>query len=562
MKNKAFNTWKSWLIAVVCCIVYCLLVLVYRLSSLFYAELIEIYNVDRKTASIPFVVMGFVRCFSGFIFGVLGERFGLQRMVYLGCYLSVLGVGASYFAHNIITLSVTLGLIYGFGFTATALLPNIIREHFDATATTLSNGLIGIGPCLTAIVFPGLVIYFIEDYGVPGSFLLSSGVILNAIPFIMILKPRNKLTKFRKTTMDIEKSESHNSQDKTVSGFEDLDTSFNNEETITNLNASKQNEDKRQLNLCEKKIDLITVTTTFNRKKIPKCSLHNKEGCHCINISSKETKNMPQNIYHQKVFEEFSNPSASNVDKQPKNVTTNITNSKHTNSQELKIACQQDDSMDKRNKEEKKGFFYTFNVFKDLTFIALILVQGLLAYTFNIWLTTMIDYSRDKGIDRSYEIYILALNPITDIAGRLGLAWVTDKGFLTVPNYCALLYILLGLSSICIALARDFAIMTLGLLVMTFAIGAFMGIYPAMSYEFIEKDKQAVSIASIGLAYAPLGFTVSPLIGYFRGHLGSYDGLYYLLAAMNFACSLIVLMLPKLANRRERMKAAAVEIVN
>ncbi|XP_015922047.2 monocarboxylate transporter 5-like [Parasteatoda tepidariorum] len=513
MKRTGLNSWRSWIVAVACAVIYCLFAPVYRLAAIFYAEFVDNFDIDRKSASIPFVVLGFVRCSSGPIYGILGERFGLRCMTLVGCCLCVIGLTASFFAQDVIALSVTIGLFYGFGMTCTALLPSIIRSHFDHNATTISYAIVNLGPGICGIAFPGVIMYFLDVYGVSGALLLSSAILLNSLPLIMILKKPKKITP--KVEMQVTRN---NMIHETIS----QQGKIHNEETFaTETNRIRTNKDSvghsETLQLKDD-LNIVKITSTFIEKKIPKCMQHSQEGCSCLTLLKKPDSQrfshpnkieiISENYQVQVQKKDHPQPVLKDVDIAPSNnnvqeiIQKEFTNAKHSN------AITSD-----KYKGKNKNLFHSLNVLRDPTFIVLTFIQGIAVYTYHVWLTTLIDYSRDKEIDRSFEIYLLTLNPITDIIGRVALAWVTDKGYLSIAKMGALLFMSLSISSIWIAVAKDFAMLASGNMLMTFTSGAYLSICPGMSYAYIEKDKQILSIASYGSLYAPLSFTVSPLIG-------------------------------------------------
>ncbi|XP_015922052.1 monocarboxylate transporter 5 isoform X1 [Parasteatoda tepidariorum] len=537
-KGKGLKSWNSWRVLIASSVVFCLILPPFKMFALFYVAVIEQYEIERDLAAIPFVVLAIVRALSGLAFGILVERFGLQCMAFVGCSLAAIGVSTSYFAQGYIILSVTLGLFYGFGFTVTALLPSIIRDYFDNDSAAISNGLLNLGPSVCSIAFPSIIIYFLNEYGLSGTFLLTSGIILNAIPFVIILhKPvatGSKRALHNKTYLeDINKDNDLQA-----------DSLLNEERTDNDLCIpAKCNE----YSPCK---DGPIESTLVFEETVSHCPNHVQTMCSFISNSSGSTR--CHQLHSEAVdVQELDNVSSKHA----------INNSKVTKSVDdkpplstlhqkrvyfMKMKTKQCISKGRRN------IWHPLAVMKDPTFIALSITQSLFAYTLIVVLTTMIDYSRDKNIDRTNEIYMLTFQPIPDIVGRLGLTWVTDKKYLSVSGFGAIMHLVMAASSVWMALSNSFGMMIAGIMLISFAIGGMNNIIPGMSYSYIAKDKQTFAVTSFGFLYAPLSLTVSPLIGYFRGNLGSYDGLYYLLTAMNIFCSITVLLLPWLSNVREK----------
>lgn len=55
--------------------------------------------------------------------------------------------------------------------------------------------------------------------------------------------------------------------------------------------------------------------------------------------------------------------------------------------------------------------------------------------TFQPILTTIVDFSRDKGLPAEYGIYAIGTLAFGDLFGRLLLGWLTDKKYLSLPRY-------------------------------------------------------------------------------------------------------------------------------
>ncbi|GBN99147.1 hypothetical protein AVEN_61269-1 [Araneus ventricosus] len=96
--------------------------------------------------------------------------------------------------------------------------------------------------------------------------------------------------------------------------------------------------------------------------------------------------------------------------------------------------------------------------FLDVTFWIVIITQSVYVFVLVIFWTTMTDFSRDKNIDRSKEVYLLMALPIAEIIGRLGLGWITDSEYLTRINFSILSFIVMGCSCSLMAGAQEFIV--------------------------------------------------------------------------------------------------------
>ncbi|GFV92782.1 uncharacterized protein TNCV_1376321 [Trichonephila clavipes] len=170
---------------------------------------------------------------------------------------------------------------------------------------------------------------------------------------------------------------------------------------------------------------------------------------------------------------------------------------------------------------------------------------------FLIW-TIVVDFVRDKGITPDEEVYFVMCLSLSDTLGRLGLGWVTDSGFLTKTNYSALCFF--GMAVFCSLLpwTSGFVVILATLFTYGFISGGVMIIFPGMVTHFVHKDLRTMAMASRTVLNAPMSMTISPMIGYFRGHLGSYDWIFYIVTMLSLICSLSSWLLPRIAKIRDR----------
>nr|XP_042912912.1 uncharacterized protein LOC122272939 [Parasteatoda tepidariorum] len=113
MKTTGYNSSTSWLALFACSVVVFFMSMPMRLSGLFFVILLDGYNTDRKKASVPIVIFGVLRTLTGPFIAVLGEKFGFRAVTLTGCIFGAIGMGSCYFAEDINTATVCIGLVYG-----------------------------------------------------------------------------------------------------------------------------------------------------------------------------------------------------------------------------------------------------------------------------------------------------------------------------------------------------------------------------------------------------------------------------------------------------------------
>ncbi|XP_015903744.1 uncharacterized protein [Parasteatoda tepidariorum] len=220
-------------------------------------------------------------------------------------------------------------------------------------------------------------------------------------------------------------------------------------------------------------------------------------------------------------------------------------------------------SIKSTSKTKKHAFWSSLKVFMNPIFLVLVTIMSILAYIVTLVWTTLIDYSRDKGLPKKYEVYVLMFPPLFDLVGRIGFLWVVDKGFVGYTMFQMTTSLICAISVLGLILCSSFVMLMTYSSIFALITGAQIAIAPGLIFKFLEKEEQMMAMASRNILYAPLSFTVVPLIGYFRNELKSYDGVYYVIIAL----SLISFALTPLANlfliakKRRKMKALEMDIV-
>ncbi|CAL1272420.1 unnamed protein product [Larinioides sclopetarius] len=265
------------------------------------------------------------------------------------------------------------------------------------------------------------------------------------------------------------------------------------------------------------------------------------------NVSASSYLEDPERIQHQIMIEnEEIIPLSSNF-LNARSLQSNEQGKQETNQKNvLKIH-----KMPKTDSSKAKK---TLTIFLDVTFWLVILTQSIYVFVVVIFWTTMIDFSRDKNIDRSKEVYLLMALPIAEMIGRLGLGWITDRAYLTRINFCIVSFIVMGCSCSLMAWAHEFIVVMTSIFIFGVVSSGLTTVFPMIVFEFFDSTKQTMGQASRLCLFGPLSFLNGPLIGYFRGTLGSYAWLYHTLGMVSVACAAVSALIPLLARMRDEKK--------
>uniref|UniRef100_A0A023FSA4 Putative monocarboxylate transporter ixodes scapularis monocarboxylate transporter n=1 Tax=Amblyomma cajennense TaxID=34607 RepID=A0A023FSA4_AMBCJ len=170
---------KCWLVAALAFVMTTMESASSRCSGFFYVGIMEQMGVDRGLASWPVNLIGSVNDFGGLVSGPLSEHFTTVPVLAVGSVLASAGVIASSFSPDVTWLSVTLGIIHGFGLgIVVTMLQVIISMYFNRYRGT-ANGIMFAGSTVSAFFYPQLLLFFRNTYGFRNSLLLFGAILMN-----------------------------------------------------------------------------------------------------------------------------------------------------------------------------------------------------------------------------------------------------------------------------------------------------------------------------------------------------------------------------------------------
>ncbi|CAL1296333.1 unnamed protein product [Larinioides sclopetarius] len=405
-----------------------------RLSSLLFVAAITRYNVDRERASFPFILCYMTRNTIGPLVGFSVKRFGLRAVTISGCLFSAIGIGSCFFAEDIVTITILWGVVYGISFgLGTLSIPHYLSLHFSKHLDK-ANGFALAGDSIGYFVLSLTVEYSLATYGLSGTFLIISGLVLHSVPAALLMK-------FPKET----------------------------HQQIENDSSSEK-------------------------------SRHQE-----LSSAVKEVNSFP----------------ASNL------------NSIETT----------------KNKSAVR-------VFLDPVYILIVITQSAIIYVYTTTFTILIDVSRDHSLSIDNDVYLFLAISVSELFGRVFLGSITDAGYLTKLNYSALGFAGLGLLYAIVIWIKGPAVMIAFGFFFGLAGGGLSVVSGGIVTFYIDKEYHSIAVPSRYILYPPASFTQSPLIGYFRDTLQSYDGLFYILIGICCISSLICLLIPHVIVWRKSRKTS------
>ncbi|GIY23725.1 uncharacterized protein CDAR_32111 [Caerostris darwini] len=504
---------NSWMVVFACGCVNFMVLGMARLAPILFVDCIERYQTQRDHASFPFVLCYLLRTLSGPLIGYIAKKIGLRATTLLGCVGSALGIGLCFFAEDITAITVFWGCIYGLGFGfGSSLLPAILSTHFKENLTT-ATGIAYVGSSIGATILPLIADVALKTYGLSGTFLILGGLTLNSAAMAILLKEKDSTKKAKSKLAKV----------KDVSKTNVTIIKLTEEKDFPKSNIFLNNEASKTTTLC-------STTNGYTNKAL------------CI---EDEKSNGQSNSFQ--TYPIFKNKSKSEIEPDmPVLLQVHRLSSDFFGNSCESVAKSADTN------KEKKTRLGAFHIFWDLTFLMIVLNQSLFTFEVTIFWTIIIDYVRDKAIDRSKEVYFLVCISLSDMIGRLGLGFVVDSGFMQLANYCVLCYLVMGVALCFTVWSNNFVLMILSVFLFSLMTGGAMIVLPGQVITFMKKDDLAMAMSSRMILFAPLSLTASPLIGFFRGTLNSYDGLLYMMSCLCVLSAVLVFIIPFISRRCDK----------
>lgn len=172
------------------------------------------------------------------------------------------------------------------------------------------------------------------------------------------------------------------------------------------------------------------------------------------------------------------------------------------------------DSLNKYvSKLEKTSVLGVFSIIVDPMFIVIAITTTIYTFSFVSMMTIIIDFARDLEIGTSNEKYVLMTLSVGDLVGRLGLGWITDRGYMTTTSYTALCFGCQGLTTVAIVWSGSFIPLITLTCLHGFVESGILMTFPVIISQYFDPDKQAVAISSSHFLSGPLCLAISPMIG-------------------------------------------------
>nr|XP_037268616.1 monocarboxylate transporter 3-like [Rhipicephalus microplus] len=164
--------------------------------------------------------------------------------------------------------------------------------------------------------------------------------------------------------------------------------------------------------------------------------------------------------------------------------------------------------------------------------------------------TTIVDYAIDKGIPLDTAKTLISFASSGNLIGRVAVPFLADiRPRLRIPIY-VLAFVLV--TTVLIATTRVYAYEGVAALTLIHGIskGTLLCFRTVLIAEILGVDRSAACAGITGVTMIPLSLASPAILGSFRDGRGSYDGFYWMLAAINLAAAITFSIFAVLDRRR------------
>ncbi|CAN8012492.1 unnamed protein product [Ixodes pacificus] len=480
---------NRWLVAAACCWINVFGFALLRSSAVTYVVVLQTLHVTRAQAAWPLTLAGVFYTFAAPAAGVLARYVSVWKLTLAASVASAISISLCYFANGISYLIVCYGILQGLSLGFMSLNHTVINQNF-VNFKTVASGISSAGFTIGSVVFPPLVQFFFDRYGIKGGFLLCGALMLNAAAGAMLQRGSRAVPV---PTFD-EKPRDDPHKSKTPQ-----EDTFGNECPRVAEGPSAEHL-------------LKSVHTSSKDHRSTK-----DEDAICLLFSRTAAKPGAQQLNSENIeLEELQVQTAQNKFDIPRTVDT------------LKPVATL------RNRIVGSLSFFAIPKFYIITFSFSQLLLFLTTYT-----TVIVDFALDRDIPKWNAVLLVTICAAVDMVSKLGSGWITDKGFLRRNTMMTLNFLLSTMALYLLPFCNSYSLNVLATVILGWCNGAIIILIPVFLMELVDAGKFSVCYGTATFL-AGLPMLLRPLlIGYFRDTLGDYQGLFWVLSTLS-ACNVVL----------------------
>lgn len=177
------------------------------------------------------------------------------------------------------------------------------------------------------------------------------------------------------------------------------------------------------------------------------------------------------------------------------------------------------------------------------TFYALVLGALTVDYTVTVVHGTIVDYARDRGVERSSAELSMTYCAPAIFLGRLLLPLVADAGLIGRTSLAALCLACMAASALVLPHTATFVTYILAQVLLAFFLSCLATLKAVLAADKFGAEAVPAYYGANGIALVPVLLANPWLTGFFRDTMGSYDNLFRLIAGLHLVTSCIYFVL-------------------
>lgn len=531
----------SWVIVFCCAYIHFALFGLFRSWGVIYVEVLKEYDVTREEASWPFSLCSAVFQLVGPVVSIITHYISKRLTCILGSTVATIGVVACYFAPNVMWITIFYGVVHGVGFgVVTTLLPVFVNEYFVKYRAT-ALGIAFSGGAISSFLVPIAMQWLLDNYDLKGSFLILGGVVMNTLVVSALLRPPPWLSKSKKNLKLLADSESKDSGVSTRYAANDVKDIIPTPELpiVFQLRDSvfvESNTDENELSSVTDSSQLYP-SGKEGFSKIQDTLLSNNDSILFGGSMSKDCAIADSGSSYK-----HGNKSPEKTEYELQEPLMNGRN------RECKLPKNQNI---KKGSKLKNAAVAILEILRNPMFYLITYTMFIYFLALQCFFVVIVDYALDKGIPEIDGKYILSIFSLTDLLGRTGLGWVTDRNYVKRNNMVAFNLVMIG---IVLLLYPEINSLT-GLLVLAafhgIPVGSTITLIFVLQAEYLGMKRLTLVLGLAGFINGALSLLRPAMIGLFRDTIGSYNWMFRSLAIISFAFAIIWLVESMTAKTRK-----------
>ncbi|XP_061190632.1 monocarboxylate transporter 5-like [Saccostrea echinata] len=487
----------AWVILAASSLIFMIYVGTIKTSGLFFVAFQEFFHAEASTTSLIPGILQIIYSSASLPILTFGlHHFSVRQMIIVGGFLGSTAYFIGFFADRIEIIVITHGVIYGMGFaTLHGPAAYLIGTYFDKRRA-LANSILVAASGFGGLVLPPLYRYLMDVYGLQGTMLILSGILLNVVALAGLLKPPSLFAPKEKVTIE--------PRYKIVRIRE-----INRGRRYSPIMTGK----KRSISLCE---------------KAPSSKVEHSEGWGSL------PHNLNSRAHHSSTLSQSLQSLGS--------------------SDAIYSLSQTELEAPSTNREKKQKILDITLLKKPLLQLFLfVYCFGSIGSAYgHIFISP---FARDQGFTTNDISLLISITNMCDFLGRLMCGVIANQRLMKNSSLVAISQLVTGATLALCSVYRPFwSFCVLAVMYGLFS-GAIFSMTPAIIADFVGMENFRTSF---GILILGQGFTLgggAPLLGYLRDLSQSYTTSFYFMGSLLLVSGVSLLLEPCVRSRQERMES-------